>query len=275
MSFTGGKGGPSPFRSLPARRGLALLMVLLALAFLLALALPFLLSVTSEGTAARRRLSSAKARRAAASLRDALLRRASASDPSLDAFPPKGPASLVDTLDEIARWEPDSKEEADELARAGENLGGETWDAQSRICAEGAGPLVYANILGWSAMITEPVEADAVEIPVDSTAGFEKSGYLWIMGELVHYGSKTATSFLQCQRGVGYDETTGMVDRWGPPRKYRVGIPVIDVRAWHLAVSPVTRSGRREWRPWTRFEEMKEIEKEGHGPLPPDKLARL
>ncbi len=275
MSFTGGKGGPSPFRSLPARRGLALLMVLLALAFLLALALPFLLSVTSEGTAARRRLSSAKARRAAASLRDALLRRASASDPSLDAFPPKGPASLVDTLDEIARWEPDSKEEADELARAGENLGGETWDAQSRICAEGAGPLVYANILGWSAMITEPVEADAVEIPVDSTAGFEKSGYLWIMGELVHYGSKTATSFLQCQRGVGYDESTGMVDRWGPPRKYRVGIPVIDVRAWHLAVSPVTRSGRREWRPWTRFEEMKEIEKEGHGPLPPDKLARL
>ena len=270
-------GAPStaPFSTGGSRRGMALLMVLLVLSFLLALALPFLLSVTSEGAAARRRLSAAKARRVSASLRDALLRRASASDPSVDSFPSKGLSSLVDTRDEVVRWEPGTKEEADQLALAGENLGGETWDAQSRICAEGAGPLVYANILGWSAMITESVESDAVEIPVDSTKGFDDSGYLWIMGELVHYGSKSATAFLQCRRGVGYDEAAGTVDRWGPPRKYSMGIPVLDVRAWHLAVSPVTRSGRKEWLPWTSFEEMKEIEKEGHGPLPPEKLARL
>ncbi len=274
MKTSGGK-GPSLFQRRSARRGLALLMVLLALSFLLALALPFLLSVTSEGTAARRRLSAAKARAVAASLRDALLRRASASDPSLDSYPPGGPSALVDTLEEIPRWDPGTGEVAQALAGAGENLGGETWDAQSRICAQGAGPLVYANILGWSAMITEPVESDAAEIPVDSTRGFDDSGYLWIMGELVHYGSKSPSAFLQCRRGVGYDETTGRVDRWGPPRKYRVGIPVIDVRAWHLATGPVTRSGRRQWRPWTRFEEMKEIEKEGHGPLPPGKLALL
>ncbi len=267
--------GSFPGRAGGRQAGMALLMVLLALSFLLALTLPFLISVTAEGAAARRRLSLAKAKAVSASLRDSLLRRASASDPTLDAVPDEELGPLVDTVEENALFQPGAAEEADLLARTGEVPGGETWDAQSRICAEGAGPLVYADVLEWSAMITEPVDSEAAEIPVDSTEGFDDTGYLWILGELVRYGSKNAHAFLQCTRAVGYDQSAGITGRWGPARKYRVGTPVLDVRAWLLATGPVTRSGRRAWRPWRRFEEMKEIAAEGFGPLPPDKLARL
>ena len=79
-------------------------MVVVALAILFSLSLPFLLSVTAEGRAALLRLAGQRARHGSAGLRDGLLRRAAASDPVLDLIPSGETPDLVDVPTELPRW---------------------------------------------------------------------------------------------------------------------------------------------------------------------------
>lgn len=252
---------------------MALLMVVVALAILFSLSLPFLLSVTAEGRAALLRLAGQRARHGSAGLRDGLLRRAAASDPVLDLIPSGETPDLVDVPTELPRWTPPEGEAGELMAGMGQELGGEVYDAQSRICVEGAGPLVFANVLGWAAMVDQQVDQSATEITVDSTRGFPESGCLWILGELVRYEGKSPNAFLNCTRGVDWVE--GVPGRWREPATYVPGAPVMDARAWHLATYPVIRGGRKAWRPWTSFEEMGEIAREGHGELPLAAIERM
>lgn len=50
--------------------------------------------------------------------------------------------------------------------------------------------------------ITADINASATTIPVLSTATFADSGYIWLDGECIQYGSTDATNFLDCTRGV-------------------------------------------------------------------------
>jgi len=66
------------------------------------------------------------------------------------------------------------------------------------------------------------LDESATEIPVHSTEGFPESGLLEVAGnhalgphEVIQYQGKTATSFLNCQRGA---EGSGAASHWGETR---------------------------------------------------------
>jgi hypothetical protein len=64
-----------------------------------------------------------------------------------------------------------------------------------------ANPRARINAPGGGGAPAGIDDADDV-IPVDSTGGFQDSGFIWVDRECIYYGSKAAAEFRDCERGM-------------------------------------------------------------------------
>ncbi|MBK9384108.1 MAG: hypothetical protein IPN34_04725 [Planctomycetes bacterium] len=217
----------------PSEHGYAIVLVILLLATLLTLALPFLFAVRSQAEASAYRFESARASAAVQSAEeDARGALASEADDLADPLDPvhlrRGDLTpRWDDLPELrARFAPpsegsrteDPREESQRTER--ERLydrgnpaqviwSAEVSDERSRIDLNTAPPLALANLFrradagrGWVTSLAEDVKAEDPTLNVSSTEGFPPAGLLWVNGELIRYKKREASSFLECERGV-------------------------------------------------------------------------
>ncbi len=204
-------------------KGFALLTVILVLAALVALATPFLLSMRNEYRGSAARAESTRARIAAVGVREHARRLLEESHPSRDTSP------LFDDSEEFKTDLNFPKEFFDAADSRGEIWSAQATDEQGKLNINSARPFVFARLFG-STWVNKDVSPEDTEIPVDSTAGFEPKGFLWIHGELIHYQGLNAKAFRDCTRGV-LSET----NRFLKPQNLKKGRAVLDDRVHAFA----------------------------------------
>lgn len=244
------------------RRGSALVVVILALALLLSLGVPFLLAGRLRSESAQESFDRVRARLAAGSATRYALHREASSHPALDPDP---------WWDAPAEWDPAA---AGVLPQAlgggwtetGESWGFETEAAQGRVSLASAAPVLLQNLL-HPCFVSEDTDYRAAELPVTSTAGFPDSGLLLIAGSWVEYRSKDARSFLELSPAA--EEATP--DDLASTR-FREGTAVLDPRVWNLALARL-RWG--EQRPPEVPADLFELDVLGVGALPAADRERL
>jgi hypothetical protein len=198
--------------------GLALLAVLVALGFLLAITMPFVLSMGRGDARTRGAVDEAQVGLAVRSARDVLLAAAARGVGATD------PTPLTDGRDEF----PSALELPEGFAgieRAGVDrhvLQGELEDLSRRAEMASATPLLYANLLGLVARTRDKIELDATEIELDGdAAAFPESGHLFVGREVIRYGTRSGNRFGQLERGVfaelGYFPAQAFPDYEVPP----------------------------------------------------------
>ena len=179
--------------------GIAMVAVLVALGFLLAMTLPFVLSMGNGNARARAAVDETQAEWAAASARDTLLQAAANGASSID------PTPIFDGRDEYPS-ELQLPESFGAMTRQGVDrnvLAGEVTDMSRRVEMASATPLVYANLLGLFVRTREEVKLDATELLVDgSTEAFPEVGYLYVNREVIRYGIREGNRFGQLERGA-------------------------------------------------------------------------
>jgi hypothetical protein len=170
--------------------GSAILVVLLALALLFSLGVPFLFTGRERSVAARESFDRARARIAVASASSYSDHIQAGSHPSIDPTP---------YWDEANEWDlstigplPQSLEGGWSSSR--ESWGMEIQSGQARISLATAPPMLLQNLL-HPCFITEDATFEDSELQVTSTNGFPDEGFLLIGATWVEYGSKTATTF--------------------------------------------------------------------------------
>lgn len=235
-----------------ARRGLALVLVMLVLLAVFFLCAPFLMSARNATRAASSLADRAQARLSLDAGSRHAAARLSRSHPALDGTP------YFDDLEELAvdsDFDPKFWNARDPL--------GPMWDLEARDVAglidwNSAPPGVFANALGAVTRSADELETDATELSVSSTAGFEPQGFLWIGRELVGYGELDGSTFKRLVRGLGasYD-ADGNASKCGPQPAYAhaPGELVVDQRAFAHALWRI-QSGEGEPR---RFEGLDQL----------------
>ncbi len=220
----------SPHNTLgSARSGFALVTVLLVLMALLVLCAPFLMTARNASRAGTQLSDRAQARLAL----DAAVRHARASlgdsHPAVDLTP------YWDDADELARLpqlEPrffDADNDLGLMWRA------EITDLASKADLNSSPPQLFANLLGASSRLTEPMKEGDQELSISSTAGFQSQGYVWIERELVRYGEVEGSKLKKLTRGVGaVSSGDGAAAEAGPTPAvaHAAGAPVVDQRAF-------------------------------------------
>ncbi len=253
-------------RRLPcAERGVALLAVLFALMLLALLALPFAVSMSVGAEAASRELQQTAVEQASASVRDLLLADAALSDPTFDATP---------SFDGRDEW-PDHVELPQAFEALQEEgrvlLGGEVWDQQRFFALDGVSPLVLSNLLGTTTRLREDLLPDATAMLVEDAERLPDAGFVWVAGELVHYGSKDSSSLLELTRGVLQDQ--GFATGKEPVSASAL---VLDHRCVLAAAWPFTHRGHGATRrPFSSTGELAEIEAAEMGVFTADELDTL
>ncbi|MBI5433454.1 MAG: hypothetical protein HZA52_11550 [Planctomycetes bacterium] len=220
------RGGASTKRD---QRGLALILVLLALLAVFFLCAPFLMSARNATRASGSLADRAQARLsldAGSRHAEALLSR---SHPAIDGTP------YFDDEEELAvdsNFDPKFWNARDPQ--------GSMWDLESRDVAglidwNSAPPGVFANALGAVTRSTDKLSGSDTELTVSSTAGFEPLGFFWMGRELIGYGELDATTFKKLVRGLGATfDADGNAAQCGPQPAYAhdPGELVIDQRAF-------------------------------------------
>jgi len=120
---------------------------------------------------------------------------------------------------------------------------GVMWDVQAKDLAgvidlNSASPQTIGSMLGLVTRLSAVTEAEATELDVSSTLGFEPEGFLSIDGEIVHYKAIEPRRFLECTRSVGvkWDDDDALIPSGPlPAETHGVGTTVIDQRAFALA----------------------------------------
>ncbi len=214
-----------------ARRGLAMIAVLLVLMALFVLCAPFLVTVrnadqaaaeTADRSVLRVTLDSA-ARHAAAEL--------SASHPALD------PTPYFDGLDELtvtARFPADFLA-TDDPSQVMWDL--EAEDVAARVDLSSASPHVLANLIGGAARLAAACKPTDQALELGSTAGFLPEGVVYVGDEVVGYAELGPTRLGRLARGLLVKtDPDGKPADCGPSvaRDHEVGAFVIDQRAWAL-----------------------------------------
>ncbi len=215
-----------------SERGIALLMVLIALGLLVSLVAPFVMNARNRGKASGLRADAARAREAAEA--GVVHARASLAatfpDPSFDATPlfdGLGEMAVPRELDGRRPGSSDAPSSRDPRALLLDVRGS---DEQARVDLRSVTPHFLAALLGRLTHVREAVDETADVIEVDSTDGFPDEGFLWIAGELVSYRSKSNTAFTQVDRAVAGEQG------FSPARGHRPGTAVMPERfyAFHL-----------------------------------------
>jgi hypothetical protein len=202
-----------------------MILVILALALLMSLGIPYLMTSKLRSSAAREAWSRAEAREVAASASIAASYLQTETHPALDASP---------LWDDKSEW--DSQQMGPLPAGFGEVWKGwrQTWgleieDLQGRISLATASPVLIQNILR-PCFVTVDTDFMSVELPVTTTDGFPNSGILFMNGNWLEYTGRTKRSFTGLS-GVPEDE---MPDDTSSTR-FRQGTVVLDPRIWNLA----------------------------------------
>lgn len=211
--------------SMKQNRGGALLVVLLALALLLSLSVPFLLTGQLRSAAARETFDRASARIAVDSAAEQARWLLADTHPALD------PTPWWDSADE---WQADGLGPMPQAlggpwANSHESWGVETESAQSLVSLATAPPLLLQNLLHPCFLAADASFEDS-SIEVTSTEGFPDSGFIMLAGGWLEYGAKTASSF---------DEISPAVE---PPddleaTRFREGEAIYDQRIVNLVLA--------------------------------------
>ncbi|MCA3007382.1 MAG: hypothetical protein INH34_03290 [Phycisphaerales bacterium] len=245
--------------------GVALLAVLFALTLLMLLALPFAVSMSVGADAAVREVEETSVVQAAASARELLLADAALSHPAID------PTPMSDGLEEF----PQAVELPKAFQALGEDgrvvFGGGVTDLQRLFALDGASPLLFANVLGSTTRLREELLPDANEIAVDAADELPPTGMVFVGGELIRYGARTANALQQLERAVDAPE-------FGDGRE---PIPaqslVLDWRCIQAANWPNQGSDptRRTRQPFQSVGDLLAIERAGAGPFTPAEMDLL
>ncbi len=206
-------------------RGSALVVVILALALLLSLGVPFLVAGRLRSESAQESFDAVRAQVAVDSASRFAQAREAASHPSIDPTP---------WWDRPEEWSPEAagilpQALGGEWERSKESWGFEAENLQGRVSLASAPPLLLQNLLAPCFLSTD-ADYRVTELVVTSTDGFAESGLLLIAGQWIEYGGKTSRSFLQVSPAA--EENTP--DDLGSTR-FREGYAVLDPRVMNLA----------------------------------------
>ncbi len=222
---------PRPGRAEGLRaRGSALIVVLLALALLFSLAVPYLVATRARSENANRAWARAEARLAADAVHGAVASLQAGTHPVED------PTPLWDAPDE---WDPSV------LGPLPDALGGpwqgadESWGAeveatQSLVSLATAPPMLLQNLVHPCYLTTDVTQGDA-ELPVTSTEGFPDQGMLYLGGEVVPYTGRRPNAFTGIE--LAEDERAQQDDV-----RFQEGSFVLDPRFLFLALARLERT---------------------------------
>lgn len=238
-----------------SRQGSALVMVIMALALLMSLGLPFLLIGKMRSESALGVLGRAQARVALDAASTFALVHQAKSHPSFD------PDPLWDSVDE---WDPATvgplpSALGAEWEGSQQSWGIETESLQGRISLATASPVLLQNLL-HPCYITTDVDFRTTELPVTSTDGFPDAGLLFVSSEWLQYGNKTSRAFTELVPAVEDDMPEDLSET-----RIREGTVVIDPRVWNLVFA---RLQDGEHRPPEFLSEIFDVDITGSGPLP-------
>lgn len=214
-----------------ARRGLAMVAVLLVLMALFVLSAPFLVTVRNADQASAEsadrsvlRISlDAAARHAAAGL--------AGSHPALDATP------YFDDLDELTVTSRFPKEflATDDPSQVMWDL--EAEDVAAKVDLSSASPHVLANLIGGAGRLSATCTEKDSALEVSASEGFLPEGVVLVDDELMGYAELGPSKLGKLARGllVQFDAEGKPLDCGPtPPAGHEVGAFVIDQRAWAL-----------------------------------------
>ena len=245
--------------------GVALLAVLFALTLLMLLTLPFAVSMSVGADAAARDVEEASVGQASASARELLLADAALSHPAID------PTPMSDGLEEF----PQSVEPPKAFRSLGDDgrvvFGGGVADLQRFFALDGASPLLFANVLGSTTRLREELSPDASEIAVDAADNLPPAGMVFVGGELIRYGARTANALQQLERAIDAPE-------FGDGREPIPALSlVLDWRCVQAANWPNQGADptRRTRQPFQSIGDLLAIERAGAGAFTPAELDLL
>ena len=219
-------------------RGAALLAVLIALALLLSLGVPFLFASRLRADSASRVYDRALARVAAHSASDAAAYHQALSHPAVDMTP------LWDAADEwdLSTMGPQPAALGAPWDAVRESWGTEVESLQARVSLASAPPMLVQSLL-HPCFITAKVTFADTDVAVTSTEGFPDSGFVMLGGRWLQYGGRSARKFLD------------ITPEPNPPSdptatRFPAGTAMIDARVYEALLG---RFGRGGWRvPGTR-----------------------
>jgi hypothetical protein len=207
------------------RRGAALLVVLLALALLFSLGVPFLMTGRLRSEAARESFDRARAQVSVQSAGAYAEHIQSGSHPTVDSTP---------FWDDAGEWDLSGLDAMPQAmggawANSEEAWGAEVESAQAKVSLGSAPPLLLQNLLHPCFLTADATFQDS-EIQVNSTDGFPETGFVLLGPWWVEYSGKTGNSF------------TGVTGAANPPEdmerlRFRDGQAVIDQRIVNLAMA--------------------------------------
>jgi len=212
-------------------RGVALPLVLAVLVCLIAVAIPFSLSMRHEQGGVAYRASDDEARRSVMEVRDLALAHLGATAPERDATPwCDGPGELALDLDAAAR-----ALSIEDLGPRGRLLSAEIEDQSGRIDLNRANLFLVARMLGLSTTLATRLKPEDRTIRLADGDFLQESGHLWIDGEITSYqrhDGATVQDFVRPSIVPGLWEPAQLATE---AREHEAGTEVIDFRAWLVA----------------------------------------
>lgn len=258
------------FRLHGAHRGMALMMVIVALGILVLVAIPFAISMRVEQRASDVALLKTRARLGAISAMNYAMARLSQGCDNQERYVKQEPPYQTPSYDSPQEYEVNILIPGLDV----QNPKGDLWsvyveDEQGKININSATPWLLGNLMG-SALVKASATPVDKEIVVDTTYHFPKQGgYVWINGELIHYDKTDGNRFLDCQRGVYSDSP-----RFSEAQTIAPGTLVIDARAYRICQHRLAvRPGR--FTPFRTVEEIRQIADLGAYAIEAELFARL
>ncbi|KAA3607129.1 MAG: hypothetical protein DWQ01_15610 [Planctomycetota bacterium] len=216
-----------------AENGSALLVVLLAVALLFSLGVPFLLTSRLRSEASQEAFDQAAVQVAVQSATQASIFHQAGSHPAMDPSP---------RYDGPEEWDPTTlgplpQALGEDWKNIAQSWGVEVENAQARVSLGSAPPLLLQNLL-HPCYLREDVALPAEELPVTSTAGFPDQGFLRIMGYSIPTDGGFPEIFIQ-YTGKTANAFTGLILPGADGQELPQGLAVIDRRVYNLALARI------------------------------------
>lgn len=207
------------------QRGAALLVVLMSLALLFSLGVPFLFTGQKRAEAARESFDRSRARVAVSSAGEQSRWMLAETHPALDSTP---------WWDSVAEWQLDGlgplpQSLGGPWERSHESWGVETRSAQSLVSLATASPLLLQNLL-HPCFLTEDASFEDSSLAVTSTEGFPEAGFVLLGASWVEYQSKTSNTFDEISAAPELPDDLEAT-------RYREGEAVLDQRIINLVLA--------------------------------------
>ncbi len=234
--------------------GVALMMVLIVLAILVLLAIPFSGSMRISSRTSRNILAQTQAQLAAQGIAEYAVGKLSQSCDTLERY--ANQPKLYKTPDY------DSPEEYQvTIDFPGLNITnprGHIWslhvqDEQGKINLNSVTPWILGNLIG-SSMVSQITQPQEETIMVDTTIAFPPNGgMLWANGELISYQKALPDRFLECKRGLYRNSP-----RFTQPKTLLPGMLIIDARAYRICKHRLIQQ-EGKFTPYKTLEEIRQI----------------